>query len=349
MDSSLLFMKTTHCTLLALAFLYLLFPGAAFSQNTNVNTLLGDNSRWTIDMASRISRNTNKQENSFMQTIGIDIHKIFSGKTSDIGTLVFQPYIVKLNNMGEAPFYFDHINDTQLTWRIANFNYTALNQGKFNIRIGHFEIPYGLEYQIDTNGTLRQLTTSDRGIKADWGVSVNGILSNVEYEVALTRGSGNEIKSKENPHIFSGRIGTSTNKNIVTGISWFTGDVLNKNGVTKRRKIGIDGSYYYYQWQFMAEYSIGKTAHNNTVNGFVEALWKNARESLSTYIQVGYQSTEINHKVSSKTNSTSYWLTGVQWLSNTGFDISAQYKHKLKNTSELYIDPIVSIQLRYRM
>lgn len=341
-------MKKYLVKLLVINALYLsLLPKASLA-NDNIE-ILGENSRWSIDLATRVTRNTDKKNNVFMHTIGLDIHKVFSSRTADIGTLTFQPYIVKLNNANTIPFGFDDGNDTQLTWRIANFNYTALSQGKFNIRAGHFEIPFGLEYQIDTNGTLRQLTTSDRGIKADWGFSINGIMPNFEYELALTRGSGNEIKSTDNPHIFSGRIGTLSNKNIVAGLSWFTGDVLGKNGVTQRQKLGIDASYYYYQWQFMAESSIGQTAKNDTVNSFIEALWRNPKENLSTYMQLGYQSTEINHEVSNEANSTSYWLVGAQWLNHNGFDISAQYKHKLKDTATISIDPILSLQLRYRI
>jgi hypothetical protein len=309
----------------------------------------GDNSRWAIDASTRITHNSDKNITGFMHVIGLDVHKVFSNEKYDIGTLTFQPYVVKLNNVKNAPFIFDDGNETQLTWRIANFNYTAYAEGKFNIRIGHFEVPFGLEYQIDTNGTLRQLTTSDRGIKADWGASINGILPNLEYEIALTRGSGNEIKSTGNPHIFSGRIGTPSHKNFVIGISWFTGDVLNASGVTQRKKIGFDASYYYYQWQFMMETSVGETAENNTVNSFGEVMWKNAKEDISTYIQIGYQSTQINNEISDRINSTSYWLAGIQWLSYNGFDISAQYKNKLKDTPAIDIDPVFNVQFRYRM
>ena len=307
--------------------------------------LFGENSRWTIDLASRASHNTEQNHTSFMHSIGLDIHKVFSNNTSDIGTLILQPYIVKLNNVKDPSFIFDDGDDTQLTWRIANFNYTAINQGKFNIRLGHFELPYGLEYQIDTNGTLRQLTSSDRGIKTDWGFSLNGIMPRFEYEVALTRGSGNEITSRYDPHIFSGRVGTPTINNFVTGFSWFTGDVLNGNGVTNRKKLGFDASYYYYQWQFMAESSIGETDDNRTLNGFVEALWRSPRESLSTYVQVGYQSTDLDEG----SNSTSYMVAGIQWLSSNCFDISAQYKHNLKDDVSIDNDPILSVQIRYRI
>jgi len=342
-------MKNRNVKSLFFGVLTMFFISPNINATSADSDFFGENSRWSIDASTRITRNLDKKSNAFMHVVGLDVHKVFSGAHSDIGTLTFQPYVVKLNNVAKAPFIFNDGNDTQLTWRIANFNYTALAQGKLNIRMGHFEVPFGLEYQIDTNGTLRQLTVSDRGIKADWGVSINGILPDFEYEVALTRGSGNEIKSTDNPHIFAGRIGTPSQKNIVTGISWFTGDVLGGNGVTQRKKIGFDASYYYYQWQFMMEASVGETAGNESNHTFAEAMWKNSRENMSTYLQIGYQNAEINHNISDETTSTSYWLAGVQWLSGNGFDLSAQYKHKLKDTLTTEIDPVLSVQLRVRM
>lgn len=311
--------------------------------------VLGENSRWAIDASTWLTHNLDDNNNAFTHALGLDIHKVFSGETSDIGTLVFQPYIVKINNYENPPFTFDDGNDTELTWRIANFNYTALSHGQFNIKVGHFEVPFGLEYAKDTNGTLRQFTFSDRGIKGDWGVSVNGIFPELDYEIALTRGSGNDIRSKGNPHIFSGRIGTPSNKNIVAGLSWFTGDVIGECGVIQRKKFGIDATYYYYQWEFSAESSVGSTNNNDTVNGFIETLWMSPRESVSVYVQLGYQSTEVDHVASNATESTSYWLTGVQWLIPNGFDISAQYKHKLKDTATTETDSVLNIQIRYRI
>jgi len=341
-------MKKAFSTLLFCVHIALLsFCQSSFAQADD--NFLGENSRWSLDLSTRATRNFETKNNSFTHAIGLDIHKVVSSQTSDIGTLIFQPYIVKINNVDNPSFTFDDGNDTKLTWRIANFNYTALSQGQFNIRVGHFEVPFGLEYQLDTNGTLRQFTFSDRGIKADWGVSVNGILPQLEYEVALTRGSGNEITSRDNPHIFSGRVGTPSNKNTIFGLSWFTGDVLGEGGTTQRQKLGLDASYYYYQWQFSGEASIGSTAKNDTVNALVETRWVNSRENLSAYLQLGYQSTEIDHKVSNQTQSSSYWLAGVQWFSQDGFDFSAQYKHKLKNRATIEVGPVLNIQIRYRI
>ena len=324
------------------------FPFFVFA-NTAQAEFLGENSRVSIDISSRVSSNLDTQDHAFMHVLGIDIHKVFSSETGDIGTLILQPYIVKLNNVKKPHFIFDDGNDTKLTWRIANFNYTALNQGKFNIRLGHFEVPFGLEYQLDTNGTLHQLTTEQRGIKTDWGLSLNGIMPSFEYEVALTQGSGAEISNNSDSHLFSGRIGTLSTKNIVTGFSWLSGDILAANGVIEQKKVALDLSYYYYQWRFMAESSIGKRAGNNTANGFAEVMWRTPKENLSVYTQLRYQRAEIDHNVSSESSSTSNWVAGVQWMSDHGFDVSAQYKHKLKEAKNQSIEPILSVQLRYRM
>jgi hypothetical protein len=307
--------------------------------------LLGDNARWSVDASARLNRNTDTQHNAFTYVLGLDVHKVFSHKNKDIGTLMFQPYLVSLNNASSVPFFFDDGDDTQLTWRITNFNFTALAQGRLNIKLGHFEIPYGLEYQEDTNGTLRQFTFGDRGIKADWGMSVNGILPYLEYEIALTRGSGNELTSSHNPHIFSGRIGSPSQKNITAGFSWFYGDVLTGSGTTEHKKLGVDASYFYYQWQFMFESSIGQKAGNDTQNSFAEIAWIGAKEQFKSYMQLGYQ----NIKQMNKKDSASYWVVGMQWQNAYGFDISAQFKHKLNAAPTLNIEPDLSIQMRYRL
>ncbi|MFT2089359.1 hypothetical protein [Paraglaciecola sp. 2405UD69-4] len=316
---------------------------------TNSLSMLKENTRWSIDFSSRATRNLEIDRTSFTNVVGLDVHKVFSSSTSDIGTLIFQPYLVKLNNESNPNLTFDHANDAKVIWRMVNFNYTALSQGKLNIRIGHFEVPYGLEYLVDTNGTLRQLTFTDRGIKGDWGVSINGIMPKFEYEVALTRGTNQDITSSDNPYIFSGRLGTLSNKNFVTGLSWFTGDVLGNNGLTNIKKLGIDASYYYYQWEFIAESSIGKTAQNDTVNTFVEALWKTPNEEFVAYLQLGYQQTEVASLESNRVDSSSYWVVGVQWLNSQGIDLSAQYKNKLNDASTVEVAPTLSIQLRYRI
>jgi len=52
--------------------------------------MFGENSRWAIDMSIRMTRNLDKNTNAFMQVIGLDVYKVFSSKSKDIGILTFQ-------------------------------------------------------------------------------------------------------------------------------------------------------------------------------------------------------------------------------------------------------------------
>ncbi|WP_339900568.1 hypothetical protein [Paraglaciecola polaris] len=75
------------------------------------STLFGDNSRWSIDASARANRNTDKPHNAYTYSLGLDVHKVFSRGNEDLGSLMLQPYLVTLNNVNAAPFYFDDGDD----------------------------------------------------------------------------------------------------------------------------------------------------------------------------------------------------------------------------------------------
>jgi len=254
------------------------------------------NLRWAIDLSARHKTSLQGEPSSWQHAIGLDLHKVFQNNNGDFGTLVFQPFLVKLTNVRNPPFFFDDGDDWELTWRIANFNYTGIAQGRLNTRIGHFEVPFGLEQNIDTNGTLRQYTFSNRGIKADWGMSVNGVLDRFEYELALTRGSGNNYRTRSDPYLISGRLGTPASHNLVMGVSGFYGETLGANGTTKRQFLGIDVAYYLYQWEFLFEVSGGEINENNTVKMLAEASWRSPMEDLHLYTQLRNSNDKSNGK-----------------------------------------------------
>ena len=65
----------------------------------------------------------------------------------------------------KPPPFADGPNDWEF-WHVSG-------DGRFNIKMGHFEMPYGIEHTINSNGTLRQFSTN-LGTKVDWGVTFNG-------------------------------------------------------------------------------------------------------------------------------------------------------------------------------
>jgi len=96
-----------------------------------------------------------------------------------------------------------------MVYRIWDLIYTALADEKINIRLGRFEIPYGLEHDIDTSSHLLDyMSLRNLGPEPDWGGAINGVLPHWQYEIGLSRGTGNEYTQRNDPNIVSVRIST---------------------------------------------------------------------------------------------------------------------------------------------
>lgn len=313
---------------LAPAFLCLLgiFAGGhpAFSAEADSNAFgsssWSDNLRWTIDSSTQQSRNSATDEWVDQYVIGLDLHKVFSSENRDIGTLVLQPYFVWLPKDRPRPSFFDG-NDATLTWRIANFNYIVLPRGRLNWRVGHFEIPFGLEQEINTNGTLRQYSNgANLGVKADWGMTVNGHLPRWQYEFGVTRGTGQEYHSKGDPHTFSGRIGTASEGNFIGGLSVFSGRVARTSGVEEKHRIGADFTWAQGPFQLMTELSAGKNEGESVGNWLAELNWSSRQEQLLIYAQHDRleQSTQMGNQRNRNTR------LGARWTPGNRFTFGAQ-------------------------
>lgn len=303
------------------------------------------NLRWAIDLSTRHNNSLRGARSEWKHIVGLDLHKVFQGKTGDIGTLVFQPYLVKLTNAQNPPFFFDDGDDWELTWRMTNFNYTGLSQGKFNIRVGHFEVPFGLEKNIDTNGTLRQYTFSTRGIKADWGVSINGVLDKFDYEFAVMRGSSNEFTARDDPYVFSGRVGSPENRNLVIGLSAFFGEVLNASGTANRKRIGVDLAYYFYQWEFLLEASGGKDEESDIVNFLAEASWRSPMETYHLYTQLR----QNHNKTNQNWNDSTRLSLGMKYDVNKIVSLSGEVIHDIDVMPAVSKQTSLILQLRIRI
>ena len=245
---------------------------------------LAHNLRAAIDLSSRFSRSNGELWSQ--QAIGLDIHKVFSAKRGDIGTLVFQPYVVRIDNAPSVPAIFDDNHDQALQWRIANFNYTGFGQGRLNIRAGHFEVPFGLEHVIQTNGTLYQMNAPNAaGLKADWGLSINGQLPKLEYEAAFMGGGGNSLHTQANGY-FAARVGTSRQARVWLGISALNGEAQARDAVIERRRTGLDVGFWLGPGiTMLGEYSRGSEAGQHVRHLIAELSWTSRREYLFSYMQ----------------------------------------------------------------
>ena len=69
-----------------------------------------------------------------------------------------------------TPAHIDGMYDWELEFHDAYFKYSGPFKGRLNFRIGHFDVPFGLEQNVDTHSTLVQLMPMRNiGFKKDWG------------------------------------------------------------------------------------------------------------------------------------------------------------------------------------
>jgi len=305
--------------------------------------------RLTIDLSSRMSVNTDSGDVSAAQFMGVDMHKVFSGKKGDWGTAVVQGYVTRIDNQKKHPGFFEGPDDWELVYRIVNFNYTALARGRFNIRVGHFEIPYGLEHLINTNGTLRDyMHGRNMGVKGDWGVGVNGDFDKLGYEVALSRGSGNAYFSTGNPYILAGRVGTPRDQRVVTGFSYMVGDIARPGTprlVLHRTRFGPDIQVHRGPWSVLGEASYGRDAGTGVFNGLVELDWHTPRESWLIYTQTRF----FNQVIATRWDDAGSALVGVRFAPGGHWAFSAQIGQELTAFGAAARGGVGSIQIRYRL
>ena len=318
------------------------YSNSAAADDISLISKWKSNLRWTFDVYSRGV--FNDRDSYSQNAVGIDLHKVVSGDRRDIGTLILQPYIINLSGSDAVPHFFDG-RDTEFVWGVSNFNYRAVPTGALNVRLGRFMVPFGLEQNVNTNGTLRQYSFAERGIKADWGISINGELPKWDYEISLTRGSGNDITDRDNPYIFAGRIGSPAHKNLVTGFSFFDGRVLGPDGSMRRQRLGLDVATYYKHWEFLAELSVGRDEDADTAHGLVEASWRNSFETLHLYTQLRLRNMELADERDSGVQVS----IGMDWSLRRALSISGQWTKPLDAIGTQDDSSELTLQLRYRL
>ena len=297
------------------------------------------NLRRTIDISTQQWRDLDYHNWAGQYVVGMDMHKIFSGERRDIGTLILQPYLVHIPGDHPRPAFFDG-NETALTWRIANFNFNVLPRGRLNFRIGHFELPFGLEQDVNTNGTLRQYSNGENlGLKADWGVGVNGHFTRWQYEIGLTRGTGQEFHDTNDPYVFSARLGSPSNRPLVWGVAVLRGRIEGPGGLTARERIGFDGGWSSGPIGVMVEASAGRDAGLNARNWLTEINWTSPTDSMLIYLQRGRLSLASGAEVRERTG------LGVRWMLNSRVTLATQLSRVRRQAA---LSPYDELRLHFR-
>ncbi len=299
-----------------------------------------DNLRAKLDASSRAVHASDLAETGFQHAFGLDMHKVFSGDKGDIGTLILQGYITRINNMQRRPGFFEHPDDTEFVYRIFNFNYTGLGRKLPNIRVGHLEIPYGLEATIPSNGTLRQYQLPRNiGIKADWGFGLNKQHTGFEYDVSLTSGGGQQIERRDGSYVFAARVGTPRDENLSVGVSVYKSEL---NGLVRER-VGVDARYYRGLIGWFAELSAGENAGNDIFNGLLEWNRRNARENTLLYLQLAYFS-----EAGALRETATQAIAGIKYEPTNSLTLSAQAVTDVDTYRSAESKNTLSVQVRYR-
>lgn len=145
------------------------------------------------------------------QSVGFEVLKKFSTRTATVAAFNLQVRLMRRDNFIDTPndaegreregWFVEYHN---AYWDFYNFLNPALGDtkgehvGRFNFRLGRFYLPFGLNLQTDTHGSLLQLS-NDRnfGFERDWYAGLWGALNgDISYDVYYLLGAGYDLSFK---------------------------------------------------------------------------------------------------------------------------------------------------------
>lgn len=240
-------------------------------------------------------------------------------------------------------------SDTALVFRNMYFNYKGFGGGRTNVKAGHFEVPFGIEQHVTTNGELRGfMSRVNLGLKSDWGLSLNGTTSGINYELAWMRGSGNRWESRGSPGALSGRIATGRPGGFGFGMSFFDGDVFSlatPDQPVARTRFGADVQFAWRAVELLGEWSAGSEAGVDVSNTMVEVSMNSPGLDWMFYLQARESVREAgggdDHAVGIS--------AGVKFEPTNNWSLSVDVSRDLGTIAPVPRGHRVRAQLRYRL
>jgi len=232
------------------------------------------------------------------QSIGFEVLKKFSTGNATVAAFDFQGRLVRRD--GFNPVLNDMEGENRPGWAFEYHNvyvdfYNVLNPlfsdsqrghnvGRFNFRAGRFYVPFGLNLQTDTHGTVLQLS-NDRnfGFERDWYGGFWGTLNkHLNYDAYYLTGSGYRLKFKGQSGLGALRLSLSnryrSEYGLEAGFSILGGERLSSETGSvpiATRRVGVDSRY---RWParhglltFTSELSGGRDVRDTVVSQLHEA------------------------------------------------------------------------------
>ena len=185
---------------------------------------------------------------------GFEVQKRFATATKTVASANYQGRVVYRD--GELDTAADPMGRMADRWEwethnaYAEFYQLAGGPGRFNLRAGRFYLPFGLNAQTDTHGTLLQLS-NDRtfGTDRDWQVVAFGnATERLDYMAGYVMGTGPEQQWDGQAGMAAGRLGLNNGylfaHGLEGGVSAAFGERIDPHaahpGATKTWRAGAD-------------------------------------------------------------------------------------------------------------
>ena len=187
------------------------------------------------------------------QSAGFELLKKFSSSTATHAAFDLQMRLVRRDNFHEV------LNDAEGVdrrgWFLEYHNvywdfYNVLNPvlgdetrsaqvGRFNLRFGRFYLPFGLNLQSDTHGSVLQLSNERNfGFERDWYAGLLGAVSRfLNYDLYYLVGSGYDVAFKGQSGLLGSRLSLSNHFlnefGIESGFSFLGGQRISAHAVER--------------------------------------------------------------------------------------------------------------------
>ena len=306
-----------------------------------------------FDLNSRIVVREGKDEPGFVNWFGIDFVDQIDWNGLPLASVIMQAYAVQVVDLPKTPIIFDDPKDWELQWRFVYLDFDGFAHKGYSLKVGHFQVPFGLEWNSDTTGTLRQYTNAKNlGVKADWGVSVHGTRSGFDYELSLTRGSGNEYRDVGDNHVIAARVGSRFGDTLSWGLSYLDANLTGQDapiGMTsfpapQRERWGMDVALTHTKTQWLAEYSRGTNGSQGVRTSLVEFNIEEPTDRNLTYIQLTgsgvHSETDLNMTLQSN--------VGYKKYLGPNLSLEVQWTHDIELPGAAKPGETGVFQVRYR-
>lgn len=227
-------------------------------------TLFAENFVFIKEIMSQFD--VNEQGNTASrQSLGFEMLKKFSTVNATFASFDFQGRLVRRD--GFNPVLNDLEGQSRPGWKFEYHNlyldlYNVLNPvlsdeqrgdtvGRFNLRVGRFYVPFGLNLQTNTHGTILQLSNQENfGFERDWYSGFWGAINrDVNYDVYYMAGSGYDLKFHGQSGLGAIRFSLANKYSyeygLEGGFSILGGERLSPNATNpvETKRIGLDGRY----------------------------------------------------------------------------------------------------------